>query len=895
VVDRVNEFEAEKPRKRRWIRILLSALILIGFGGGAAASVWILRRAPELTADAISSTLGRKVEMGKIEVRLGLRVQVEVQELRVYEGAVAEGDPMLEVPIARGYQSWPRMLLGQFVPQQWVFESPVARLRLEESGPDAKTPNFPLQSLEVKGGSVDIDAGARGRLKLDQMSLVLERPPLLSALLSGVRGSFSGRVSNPAGVLGRTELEFSMTDEDYEVSGRVDGVRLGRLSSMLGIESSISRLRGVASGTLRVRQDSGDVRVKLDMALRQLQAQIVGIEDPLITPIARIAGELEYVGGRWRIEPDSVRFGDFAVRGRVTVDPRTNGHVVADLEVDDFSAKQGAAKQVNLISLLGLRLATWKWLDERLLAGEFSEVAMHLDLPSEGFWGWFAFPRPLGEDEFRFVATVRDGVLAPNPASDPLENLSGSFALAGDSFRISQLHVARAERSYPQLDLEIVGFSDYIKLPREERAVPSGPGVGTPGLEPALAALSARRTREEGQVEDPDAAPREPLVIDFENLWVGYPGLLFQIRNAKGRMRFPPRGPEISKARAVVSGGLADLDIRWDRVDDAIQVRIEYLPGEVPPYRIPDGVWLSGDLSIPELVLGPWQLERVRTALHGEKGRIDFERLDADISNGTLDGTGDLDLTQQASAPLRFQLSLRQADAARVTEFMRSERAAITGVASAEVRLDGSLDPTREFMDECDMDVDFEFKDGSVLDLPIAIQLARLPSLEGVRGLFGQALPYETMSGQVLLRKGLLQLEDFSILGPQLRALAAGRIDLRTETLESDLLVALLFLQTLDRVIGKVPLVGQMLLGSDGSLVSLGFRVRGAFGNPSVTPATPSSLQNAADWTGGWLRRVGEMIPGLRSGETTEETPGAPEIKQLEPLSPRDSSDSSGE
>ncbi len=885
VISPLHEFETKRPRRRRWIRIALSAFVILAFGAGAAGSVWLLRRAPELTAEAIGSALGRKVEMRQIEVRLGWRVRVEVRELRVYETLQAFGDPLLEAPLARGYQSWPRVLLGQLVPQDWELDSPVARIRLDESASGSEIPAFPLGSLAVSDAVLEIDAGSRGAFRIDQLSMELGQPRLLSALISGVRGEGAGRISNASGVLGRAKLEFSAAGDSLSVSGRVDNVILSRVRPLLGIDDRVPSLRGRAAGRIGFEREGSQVQIELDLELRSLRAELTGIESQLVTPNARIAARIDYSRGFWRIRPRPLTLGDFSVRGELSVDPRTDGRVRAELEVADFSAKRGEAKALNLISLLGLRLATWRSLDERLLAGDFEGVSLSLDLPREGFWQSFAFPRPLAEDEFRFRAKVSGGVLETGPRSAPLESLSGSFALLGDAFRVEQLRVARSGQRYPELNLEIDGFARYTKLPPEDRAIPSGPGRSLPGIGPALGALRG----------DPDpatevvgraAAASEPLRIDFENLSIDYPGLLFQIRDARGRMLFPKTGLEIRKARAVIAGGLADLDISWNQVADRIDARIGYVSGPTPRRRIPAGQWLSAELSIPHLLVGPWKLRDVSTRLTGREGLVRFGALEGSTSGGLLAGRGELDLTRDERAPIRFQLSLKNADAAQATAFMKIERGAISGEANAEVRIDGVLDSTQEFMPSADLDVTFLMTNGTLVDLPIALQIARLLSLEGIRGLFGQALPYRQLSGQVLLRKGLLSLEDLVLTGPQLRALAAGRMDLNTESLESDLVVAILFLQTLDRVIGRVPLLGQMLLGDDGSLLSLGFRVRGPFASPSVTPATPETLQSAADWTGGWLRRVGDLIPGLRSGDGTEETPPAPRVEKLRPLLP---------
>ena len=61
------------------------------------------------------------------------------------------------------------------------------------------------------------------------------------------------------------------------------------------------------------------------------------------------------------------------------------------------------------------------------------------------------------------------------------------------------------------------------------------------------------------------------------------------------------------------------------------------------------------------------------------------------------------------------------------------------------------------------------------------------------------------------------------------------------------MVMAFLFLQTVDRMIGTLPVVGNCVLGDDQSLVSLYFHLDGPWEDPRVRPVTPEAVQ-AAGW-----------------------------------------------
>ena len=123
--------------------------------------------------------------------------------------------------------------------------------------------------------------------------------------------------------------------------------------------------------------------------------------------------------------------------------------------------------------------------------------------------------------------------------------------------------------------------------------------------------------------------------------------------------------------------------------------------------------------------------------------------------------------------------------------------------------------------------------------------LARLPSLQGLQGLFGQPLPYDTITADIKISEGTLRTEDFSLEGPELRILAAGEVDVTSETLESDFTVALLFLQTVDRFIQQLPILRDLVLGKDQSLVTVYFHLEGPWRDPEANLVAPEAVQSA--------------------------------------------------
>ena len=142
-------------RKRRWQLLAAVSLLLLVLALGALAAAY-RASAPSFIAGALSSYLGRRVEIGALEFHPGQALVVELSQVRVYEGPEAEGLPMLELPHATGTQAWARLLVGQVIPLKWEIESPVLRTNLGSGDGDTELalPRVPPLDLVVRNASL---------------------------------------------------------------------------------------------------------------------------------------------------------------------------------------------------------------------------------------------------------------------------------------------------------------------------------------------------------------------------------------------------------------------------------------------------------------------------------------------------------------------------------------------------------------------------------------------------------------------------------------------------------------------------------------------------------------------------------------------------------------------
>jgi hypothetical protein len=95
---------------------------------------------------------------------------------------------------------------------------------------------------------------------------------------------------------------------------------------------------------------------------------------------------------------------------------------------------------------------------------------------------------------------------------------------------------------------------------------------------------------------------------------------------------------------------------------------------------------------------------------------------------------------------------------------------------------------------------------------------------------------YKKIKIKTKIKKGQLRFKEISMDGNTLTLTGKGTLDLKTNALDLKLLVAPL--KTVDRLVDKVPLVGDII----GDIISIPFRVKGDVKDPKVVPLSPSAI-----------------------------------------------------
>jgi hypothetical protein len=852
--------------RRSWRLVAAGALLL---GAGALGVMALSSIAPELCAGALGQLLGRRVEIAAVDLRLGRTLEVELDNLEIFQ--VGASEPEFRTRRLSGSLRWPDALTGHLLPARWMLEEPSWVIEAGGGGPTLALPELPPLELEIRDGSAEYRPATGEGFRLVNLHVSGKRAPL-----RGVAGSAMGALQRGEQSVARFAVEFEGWLDDARLQGSFEEIDLsGRPFG--------AHTQGHARGTATAEYRGDELEAEIDLVAEGFHLSHESLDHPVAPADLRLQAQVSFEPGKLVVRPQPLVLDDLVIRGEVAVSTGPAGRLRAELSVGDFEVGTRPGR-LQLLRLLGLRFKTFADIDQRSKAGALEAMRVTADLPLAGLADSLGFRRKLAPEEFHFVARARDGLYQDKPESTPLEGISGEVEISGNQLALRGVRMSQAGHPLPQLDIVVDGMHRLTHLPDAERKVPRGPGAPLAGLGPALRALIGA-----GDPARPD------LVLRVERASLGYPAFLLPLRDASATLRFPGGNLLVEELRGVFGGAPAQIRALWDRTAERLILGIHYEDGEAPPASAPADVpaaehaWLDGDFAAETLYLGKWRLDAVRGRFHGDGPSLELHEVSGKLAGGDVKARGYVSLGEPAAAPLAFVVDVSGAESSGVGPFLGFEPDDVTGPLEADGIIAGRLDPERKFLADADMRLDVRIRNGTLGNTPRTMLIARLASPLGWTGLFGRPLPCDEIALDLDIRQGKLRTEEFSLVGPELRMLAAGEIDLESEKLDTDLLVALLFLRTVDRVIGVVPGVGQWVLGPDRSLVALYFQLQGPWDDPTGLPLPPTALTTAAGWAGrllgGGVQRILDVLgakpprSGNGAGDASENASGAGEAR----------------
>ncbi|HTO54501.1 MAG TPA: AsmA-like C-terminal domain-containing protein [Myxococcota bacterium] len=802
--------------RRLGIAAVLLALVSVGVGFAV-----LYTADSDFLAGALSRLLGRHVEIGHVAFHFGRRLEVELDRVRIDDASGPDAPPVLEVAHARGVQAWPRLLAGQYVPLDWTLDAPLLRVHPSVSGDSIDLSGLPRLGLAVTDGRVEWKTAAGELWSLQRLKLDAAR----AGFGTRIEGQASAQLLRGETPISELDTHFSASRDHLNLRGNLAGLELVTLPK--GMVSP----RGRAQGSFDLTADRAGIRGKTQLTVDRLELALPKYNGPIAPKTAQLSADVDWKNGSLSLELHPLQLDDLVANGSVRLGTGANGRFSADLRLDPF--EPGKPDRVSGLNFLTQRFNSWARVKTRIEAGIAEDIHLTVDVPRATLKESLSYDTPMAPEAFVLELRVRDGTYRPKPGESALEHLQGELEIRGNVMDIRRVRMTEDGEALPEINIHLDGMNRLVHLPDDEDHVSGGPGVPLSGLRPMSAAFRAS-----------DSQAKDPTVVRFADLDLRLPQLMLPLRAASGELRFPDGGVLAQPVTGIVGGAPAEVSVKWERAADRVEARIHYLDGTVPDTPTVGPRWLAGKVDFTTLHLPDWPFEGLHARLVAERAQVTVTGIEGKLSGGQIQGSGHLDLSQADKAPFDLELGVSDFDPAPVCANFGLPAESVSGRGYVKLQMAGSLHPGGEFGKEGTLSGTLILRDGTVARLPGLVAIARLPSLQGVNGLLGKPLPYRTVQLELALQNGKLAVSDGKLLGPELRILGNGELDLTTPQRQTDFVVALLFLQTLDRVLDQVPIVRNVVLGEDENLIAVYLHLQGPRDDLKVTPLPPAMVQN---------------------------------------------------
>ena len=897
---------------RRHRRLIVVALLLLAVVAGGVGWLLIREVSPQFLQaeleERLSAALATSVTIENIKVSSSRWIELDASEIHAWPSEDGSG---LEIPRVVGSIDPLSLLFGKLRLRRVNFDGAVLR-----AGVIARSPQFArFATREAAGAGIQhprellrpliaLEIAVRYLLEsprlasvLDLQNARLELDPIdpfrsapmelreLNARLVHHRFSGESRLSLRGRLMeGERDLGTIALGGERSRSGRMrislnlESLALGISDSYVSDLGSDARVDGSMSGEIFYETpEPGTGQLQIDLVCERLRSAV-----PTLGGGPRERTELPRadVSASFVITPQSIAVHEAAIATSQTA-LRMSGMVARPIQsasLADLSLEFDNVEVSQVRHLVG-------WLPE-IKREEAAVIVAPLksgrlvSLRASGgasLGGWQSFlagrTRTMPED-FRLGAELADTVIWVGD-TDRIEKLSGRIEWIGSRVEAVGVTALLNQSSLPSLDLVIDGFPNFFAGDPAKRQIVSG-GEPLIGLGTLWSTL-----RPASDEESTDAGMSIELQLDY----LDHPMFLWPIRDLQLAIETEDRGVHVRKARGNWAGVPIDGKIEWHFLpDERVNVALSAgLPSNRPAVPIPKDSWARGRFSV-----GPIAGERWRqSAAHGEfdasSDRVRIRDLDIDLEpSGAVEANGRLHLSEVDAVPFQLSFELKGGDAVAVAKLFGMPPNQITGDVDLAGSFDGTLLPNASIYAKLRGLLNVSATDGAIRKKapPVAAISEASETLEEFKP--SEHIRYQNLEAVLEFHDGRLQTDALSLEGPELGVLATGGVELMAQGKPMDGKVALFLFPKLDSVLGKIPILNLILLGTDSNLVATYYHVTGPWGHPEVKPillpgsAGPTSvvLQGVPMFVKRGFKAFGSLILP-KSSEPEEEPPPA--------------------
>ncbi|MDD5475376.1 MAG: AsmA-like C-terminal region-containing protein [Syntrophales bacterium] len=288
---------------------------------------------------------------------------------------------------------------------------------------------------------------------------------------------------------------------------------------------------------------------------------------------------------------------------------------------------------------------------------------------------------------------------------------------------------------------------------------------------------------------------------------------------------------DLSLALREMSIAIAGELSPWETRNFAGSVEIDGLAIDGPPlgdFRIPDDIHGKADILLRNVRFYGIPVESIQAEADVGGGVIRIDDLQCILDSGRVSGS----LVLEPPNPGRFELdmAIEGKGVETLIEAFSPGYSPLEGSLALEGKVWGS-------MDDLNGDIAFEASRGRLRRYAVISKILTVTNLyrliAGERtGILEEGLAYDRITSTITIRDGVARFENLLLESPSIQASSVGSYSVNDRTV--DAIVVIQPFETIDRIIGLVPLVNWILLGEERRLVVVAVSVKGDINDPSI-------------------------------------------------------------
>jgi uncharacterized protein involved in outer membrane biogenesis len=237
--------------------------------------------------------------------------------------------------------------------------------------------------------------------------------------------------------------------------------------------------------------------------------------------------------------------------------------------------------------------------------------------------------------------------------------------------------------------------------------------------------------------------------------------------------------------------------------------------------------------------------QALRALLNFTPGTLKIESLDAGVFDGQIRAKGKVDIRPDGQNHYEANLFADRISLEKLQRMMDIGNGELTGRLSLSGDLSATGHSIKDIQRTAAGTLQLRAEKGvlkkfsvlsKIFSLLNVAQLAKMQLPDMAR----DGMPYDAITAHTLLQNGVFSSNDFFIAGNAMEISGAGQVDYLQKEIEG--IAGIHPLQTLDRLAGKMPVVGWLLLDKQGKILTIYVKISGPWQNPGVKPMPVKSI-----------------------------------------------------